>query len=147
MIELLQRSDPARGLETDKTRLRAKVDERIGITPPLRPVPSRSRRPWVIAAAAFAVVIVFAIPSILNRESPSVFAESLDGITDLPGVQAAIPLASGGLQAMAVDGQTIWVMTTLQNILQQVSANSAEVEATHEIDARVEGLVVGGGFV
>ena len=46
---------------------------------------------------------------------------------------------------MDVDGDTIWVMTTLQNLLQEVSAQSGEIEATFSIDARVEGVVVGGG--
>ncbi|MDP9494804.1 MAG: hypothetical protein M3P87_06135, partial [Actinomycetota bacterium] len=36
---------------------------------------------------------------------------------------------------------------TLANVLQKVSANSGDIEATYEIDARVEGLVVGDGFV
>ena len=48
---------------------------------------------------------------------------------------------------MASDGDTIWVMTTLQNLLQEVSAESGEIEATYSIDARVEGVVIGGGRI
>jgi hypothetical protein len=147
MIDLFERADPAIGVEVDGARLRAKVEERLGLTPPLQPLQAKTRRPWLIAAVSFAVVIAFAIPSILSQDTPSVFAPSLEGIADLPGVQAVVPLASGGLQAMAVDGQTIWVMTTLANVLQKVSANSGDIEATYEIDARVEGVVVGDGFV
>ena len=35
MIELLERADPANGVEPDALRLRAKVDERIGLYPRL----------------------------------------------------------------------------------------------------------------
>ena len=147
MIDLFERADPAIGVETDKARLRAKFEERIGLAPSLQPTAGRRRHSWLIAAVSFAGVIAIALPSLLGQESPTVFTPSLDGVTDLSGVQAVVPLASGGMQAMAVDGETIWVMTTLQNILQQVSVSSGEVEATHEIAARVDGLVVGGGFV
>jgi hypothetical protein len=147
MIDLFERADPAIGVEVDETRLRAKVEDRIGLTPPLQPVQAKTRRPWLIAAVSFAVVIAFAIPSILSQESPSVFAPSLEGITDLPGVQTAIPTASGGVQTMAVDGHTIWVMTALQNQLQKVSISSGQQEESYSIDGYVEGVVVGGGYL
>ena len=46
---------------------------------------------------------------------------------------------------MDAEGDTIWAMTTLGNILQEVSAQSGEVEATYPIDARIEGVVFGSG--
>jgi len=147
MIDLLERADPARKIAADTSRLRAMVDERIGISAPLRPLTSRSRRPWLIAAAAFVAVLAAGIPTLLRQDSPSVFAPELEGIDDLPGVQAVVPLASGGLQAAAVDGDTIWVVTTLQNLLQRVSAESGDITATYPIPARVEGVVVGDGRV
>jgi hypothetical protein len=147
MIDLLERADPAIGVEGDMNRIRAKVDERIGISAQLRPLPSRTPRPWIIAAAGFAVVIAFAIPVLLPQEPPSVFAPQFDGIADLPGVQDVIGLASGGVQTMAVDGDVIWVMTALQNQLQRISIPAGEVEMTYTIDAYVEGVAVGGGYV
>jgi len=147
MIELLERADPAKDLDADRSRLRAKVDERIGLSAPLRPARTGMRKPWLIAVASFAAVIAVAVPVALRTDPPSVFAPSLDGLVAHPGVQAAVPLASGGLQVMDADGDTIWVMTTLQNVLQEVSAESGEIEATFPIDARVEGLVVGGGHL
>ncbi|HEX2403913.1 MAG TPA: hypothetical protein VHM29_04355 [Acidimicrobiia bacterium] len=145
MIELLERADPAKELEANKGRLRGKVDERIGLSAPLRPAIAMMRKPWLVAVASFAAVIAVAVPMALRTDPPSVFAPDLDGLDAHPGVQAAVPLASGGLQAMDVDGNTIWVMTTLQNLLQRVSAQSGEITATYPIDARVEGVVVGGG--
>ena len=145
MMELMERADPARDMHADANRLRTKVDERIGVSGSLTPSAAVWRRPWLIAVASFAAVIAVAIPVALRTDPPSVFAPNLDGLDAHPGVQSAVPLASGGLQAMDVDGDTIWVMTTLQNLLQEVSAQSGEIEATYSIDARVESVVVGGG--
>lgn len=145
MIELLERADPAKEVDADRSRLRGKVDERIGISAPLSPATARLRRPWLIAVASFAAVVAVAVPVAFFTDPPSVFAPNLDGLDAHPGVQAAVPLASGGLQAMDAEGDTIWVMTTLQNLLQEVSAQSGEIEATYPIDARVEGVVAGGG--
>jgi hypothetical protein len=147
MIELLERADPALGLEVDPAQLRARVDERLGISGRLQPAVPAGRRPWIVAAASFLAVITVAIPLLVRQEPSSVYAPDLDGITDLPGFDDAIPLASGGLQLEAVDGDTIWVMTTLQNLLQRVSAGSGDIEATYPIDARIEGVVVGGGHL
>ena len=148
MIELLERADPANGVEPDALRLRAKVDERIGLYPRLVPSgPRRAGRPWLIAVASLAVVAVIALPILLRRESPSVFDPSFDGIAEMPGVDAVVPLASGGIQTLAVDGDTIWVMTGLANELQRISAVSGEVEASFAIDRYVEGVVVGSGYV
>jgi hypothetical protein len=123
------------------------VDERLGISGRLQPAVPAGRRPWIVAAASFLAVITVAIPLLVRQEPSSVYAPDLDGITDLPGFDDAIPLASGGLQLEAVDGDTIWVMTTLQNLLQRVSAGSGDIEATYPIDARIEGVVVGGGHL
>ncbi|HSO49852.1 MAG TPA: hypothetical protein VLS86_04845 [Acidimicrobiia bacterium] len=147
MIELLERADPAAGLETDQIRLRAKVEERVGVSAPVRPLSARWARPWLIAAAAFAAVLVLAVPAVLRQDPRSVFAPRFEGIDDHPGVQDVVALASGGVQTMAVDGDSIWVMTSLQNQLQRISVASGEVEETFTIDAYVEGVVVGGGYV
>ncbi|MGH8947360.1 MAG: hypothetical protein ACRDXF_00770 [Acidimicrobiia bacterium] len=147
MIELLERADPAKNLDADMNRLRGRVDERIGLSAPLTPSSARKGKPWLIAIASFAAVIAVAVPVTLRDTPPSVFAPGLDALAAYPGVDGAIPLASAGLQVMAVDGDTIWVMTTLQNLLQRVSVDSGDIEATFSIDARVEGLVVGGGVL
>ena len=52
--------------------LRAKVDERVGLTPPLERFPSPTRRPWLMAAASFALVIVIAAIVAALREQPEV---------------------------------------------------------------------------
>ncbi|HEU5112864.1 MAG TPA: hypothetical protein VFU96_06060, partial [Acidimicrobiia bacterium] len=147
MIELLERADPANDLVADRGRLRGKVDERIGLSAPLRPATRRMKKPWSIAIVSFVAVLAVAVPVALRTDPPSVFAPDLDGLESHPGVQAAVPLASGGLQAMNADGGTIWVMTTLLNVLQEVSAESGEIVATFQVDVRVEGLVIGGGRV
>jgi sugar lactone lactonase YvrE len=48
---------------------------------------------------------------------------------------------------MAVDGDVIWVMTALRSQLQRISIAAGEVEMTYTIDAYVEGVVVGGGYL
>ncbi len=146
MIELLERADPAKDLDAERSRLRDKVDERIGLSAPLSPAqsqvpPTMADRCRLICRGDRGRRSRWRSAPIPRRFS----APNLDGLDAHPGVQAAIPLASGGLQAMDVDGDTIWVMTTLQNLLQEVSAQSGEIEATYSIDARVEGVVVGGG--
>jgi hypothetical protein len=147
MIELLERADPAIGLEIDQARLRARVDERLGLSAGLWPAVPAGRRHWVIAVASFVAVLTVAIPFLLIQERASIYPPDLGGITDLPGFDEAIPLASGGLQLVAADGDTVWVMTTLQNLLQRVSAGSGDIEATYRIDARIEGVVVGDGHL
>jgi sugar lactone lactonase YvrE len=66
---------------------------------------------------------------------------------NLPGLEDVIPLASGGVQTTAVDGDTIWAVTALANELQKISAALSTVETTYQIDAYVEGVIVGGGYV
>jgi sugar lactone lactonase YvrE len=146
MIELLKQADPAARAEADRARIKAKVDERTGMSTPLRPARAGFQRPWLFAVAAFAVVMAFSLP-ILFREQPSVFSPDLDYLAAHPGVEEALALASSGLQVMDIAGDTIWVMTTLQNVLQRVSAPTGEIGATYPIDARVEGVVAGDGQV
>lgn len=143
---MLEQADPALGVETDSERLRALVDERIGLEPSIRPVARRIARPWVVAIASFVVVLLFAIPALLNNARPAPTLP-IEAITDLPGVSAAIPLASGGVQTMAIDGNDIWVVTALQNVLQRVSRSSNQIEDTFPIDGYVEGVVSGGGYL
>jgi sugar lactone lactonase YvrE len=149
MMELFEHADPAAGVDIDKTALRARIDEKIGLLSDSRPIPTVRRRPWVMAAASFAAVTLVAVlVAVLRRDAPSpMFSPDFQGIRDLPGIDLVVPLASGGVQTAAVDGETIWVMTALQNQLQRVSVLTGDVEATYSIDGYVEGVVVGGRYV
>ena len=148
MMQLMERADPARDTHADKTHLRAKVDERIALSATLTPAPARTMKPWLIAIASFAAVIAVAVPVALRGTPPSIFAPELEGIAAMPGIEEVVPLASGGVQTAAADGNAvIWVMTALANQLQRVSTESGEVTAEYEIDGHVEGVVVGGGHV
>lgn len=147
MFDLLQGVDPAASYETDQARLRAKVNERIGISAPVQPTRAGWRRPWLVAVAAFGVVLLALVPALLKSEPPSIFAPSLSAVGNLPGVDNVVPLASGGVQTTAVDGDTLWAMTALAHTLQRVSASSGLVEETYSIDAYVEGVTIGGGYV
>ena len=104
MNDLLERSDPTRNAVADASRIRAKVDERIGISTPITETSHRIARPWLVAAASFAAVILVAIPLLLPGES-SIYEPTLDGIAEMPGIESVTPLASGGVQSMAVDGE------------------------------------------
>ncbi|MFZ0014102.1 MAG: hypothetical protein WAL25_08300, partial [Acidimicrobiia bacterium] len=146
MNRLLERADPASSVRVDRDRLRALVDDRIGLEPIVRPRPRTSIRPWVIAAAGFALVLAMAIPTLLNRAGSS-DVHPIGAISDLPGVVSVLPLASGGVQTMAIDGDDIWVVTALQNVLQRVSKSSNEIEETFDIDGYVEGVISGGGYL
>jgi hypothetical protein len=148
MIDLLKRADPANNAEVDMLALRAKVDEKIGLSVSLQRLPSPARRPWFMAAASFALVIAVAAIVTALRDQPQLFSVPTAGnLGNLPGIEQVIPLASGGVQTMAVDGDTIWVMTALAEELQRISASTGQVEETYTIDGYVEGVVVGGGYV
>ena len=73
MIELLVRADPAQGVEPDALRLRAKVDERIGLYPwavlagPRREGPPLAHRPGLVGSGGRDP-----LPILLRQESPSV---------------------------------------------------------------------------
>ncbi|MEX0699870.1 MAG: hypothetical protein WD354_09060, partial [Acidimicrobiia bacterium] len=147
-MDLLKRADPAIGAEVDVAELRAKVDERVGLTAPLQRFPSPTRRPWLMAAASFALVIVVAVMVAAVREQPGVITTpTIGSLGNLPGIESVVPLASGGVQTMAVDGNTIWVMTALAHELQRIPATTGQVEETYTIDGYVEGVIVGGGYV
>jgi streptogramin lyase len=147
MTDLLERADPAIESTTDATRLRALVEDRIGAPARLEPQRSGVRRPWLVAAAGFTATLLVAAPMLLRSRSVSVFTPPTGGLGDLPGLIDVIPLASGGVQTMAADGETIWVVTALQHLLQRVSTATGEVEATYPVEGHVEGVVVGGGYI
>ena len=147
MNGLLKRADPAADYEVDTLSLRALVEERIGVTPIARPEARHPwKRPWVIAFASFVAVLAVAIPMLLspNEQRTSL---PIGTISSLPGVESVIPLASGGVQTMAIDGDDIWVMTALQNVLQRVSMSSNQIERTFRVDGYVEGVVSGAGYL
>lgn len=145
MIELLGRTDPAQGLEIDAARLRAKVDERIGISIPLASVPSRARRSWLVAAAAFALVVAVLAPLYLLQRSEDADPLVGEGFRDLPGVEAVIPLY--GLRWMAVDGDSIWVASPFARELYRIHAATGTIEATYPTEDAVGPIVVGGGYL
>jgi streptogramin lyase len=148
MIDLLKRADPANKAEVDMLALRAKVDERVGLSVSLQRLRSPARRPWVMAAASFALVIaVAAIVAALRDQPQLVLAPTVGNLGNLPGIEEVVPLASGGVQTMAVDGDNIWVMTALAEVLQRISAATGQVDETYTIDGYVEGVIVGGGYV
>jgi streptogramin lyase len=144
MTDLLQRADPAREAIANSERIRVKVDERLGVSAPLRDTGRRRARPWLVAAAAFLAVLLVALPFLLPNQ-PSVYEPSLEGIAAMPGIETVTPLASGGLQTMAVDGGDVWVMTMLQNQLQRVDAATGDIEASYPIEGHIEGVVAGDG--
>jgi hypothetical protein len=148
MIDLLKQADPAIGAEVDAAGLRAMVEERVGLTPPLQRLPSPTPRPWLMAAAFFALVIVVAVIVSALRQPPQIFfGPPVESLGNLPGIETIVPLASAGVQTMAVHGDTIWVMTALAHELQHISATTGQIEETYTIDGYVEGVVVGGGYV
>ena len=149
MNDLLQRIDPAIGVPIDSQSLRARVDERLGFAGTFQPVRARARRPWLAAAAAFAVVFAIFIPILLNRQSDTRGTLAVDEtLQALPGVEAVIHESDGGgVRTLAVDGETMWVTSALARQLVRVDTPSNTVEETYSIDAYVEGVVAGGGYV
>jgi hypothetical protein len=152
MIELLERADPAARVEIDKAGLRGKVDEKIGLTPLLVPSSTGRSRPLMAALASAGVVvavvaIVLALRPQPNRDVFDLLMPAPSGLGLLPGVEQVVALESGGVKGMAVDGETIWVMEALQHKLDRISAIDGTVEATYDIGAYAEGVVVGGGYV
>ncbi|HSL27334.1 MAG TPA: hypothetical protein VLA54_13740, partial [Acidimicrobiia bacterium] len=152
MIELLHRADPAAGVGVDKATLRAKVDERIGLVLPSSPGVVRRRRPLVSAAASFAavaaVVTAFVVLTANPGQEPLPFLTfGSDRLGDLPGIEQVVQLETGGVKSMAVDGDIIWLMEALHRKLNRIGARAGLIEEAYEIDAHVEGVVVGGGYV
>ena len=104
-------------------------------------------KPWLIAVASFAAVIAVAVPVALRGTPPSIFAPNLEGLAAIRGIEEAIPLASGGLQAMDVDGDTYLGDDRPGTTFSKRSPQSpAKSTATYAIDGHVEGVVVGGGM-
>ena len=147
MIELLERIDPAIGLDTDQGRLRAKVDERLGLAVRMQPHEARARRAWFVAVAAFVGVLVISIPVAIRLSGTSIFDVRNVALGDFEGADVSVALASGGVQTMTVDGDTIWVVTALQDELQRISASTGVLQETYPIGAYVEGVVNGGGWL
>lgn len=146
MTDLMDLNDPAAESNTDRARLRAMVDDRIGGFERPMPIPAQAKRPWLLALAGFAVIVIaVAIPAFLVDE-PGDLPIGNEFI-ELPGVERMVPLASGGVQTGAVDGDTIWIVTALQNKLQKISAQSGEVLAIYDIGAHVEGVRSDSGYL
>ena len=87
-MDLLKRADPANKADVDVHALRAKVDERVGLTPPLERFPSPTRRPWLMAAGSFALVIAIAAIVAAVREQPGVVSTPPAGnLGNLPEIK------------------------------------------------------------
>jgi sugar lactone lactonase YvrE len=93
-----------------------------------------------------ALVVVLALPALLRPDTATPFGPTITP-GELPGLEQVVPLASGGVQSVAVDGDTIWAVTALAHQLQRISASAGAVEATYDIGAYVEGFKVGGGYL
>ena len=152
MIEILERADPAAGVEVDKEILRSKVDQAIGLVPRLSPSPITRRRPLLAALApAAAVAALVAVFIALRPEPrPDVFQSLMpaaNGLGLLPGVEQVVGLETGGVKGMAVDGDVIWVLDSLHHKLNRILAADGVIEASYDIAAYAEGVVVGGGYL
>ena len=152
MIEILERADPAAGVEVDKEILRSKVDQAIGLVPRLAPSPITRRRPLLAALApAAAVAALVAVFIALRPEPrPDVFQSLMpaaNGLGLLPGVEQVVGLETGGVKGMAVDGDVIWVLDSLHHKLNRIRAADGVIEASYDIAAYAEGVVVGGGYL
>lgn len=148
MMELLSQADPARTIVIDSAGLRATVDERISGSVPLSPNRAKPGRPWLRAVTAFALVLAVFIPvGLLDRGDGPSWPQLFGGSEGRFGVAASIGLEGGGVKTVAVDGSTIWVMSALQRSLAQIDARSGEIQAQYPINAYVEGVAIGGGYV
>ncbi|HJR88432.1 MAG TPA: hypothetical protein VJ930_12335, partial [Acidimicrobiia bacterium] len=152
MIEILERADPAAGVEVDKEILRSKVDQAIGLVPRLSPSPITRRRPLLAALApAAAVAALVAVFIALRPEPrPDVFQSLMpaaNGLGLLPGVEQVVGLETGGVKGMAVDGDVIWVLDSLHHKLNRIRAADGVIEGSYDIAAYAEGVVVGGGYL
>jgi streptogramin lyase len=149
MMDALQRIDPAAGVEIDTASLRSRVDERLGFAGTFLPPTVRPRRPWLAAAVAFVVVLAVFIPVMLSRQGEAIGNLAIDeALYSLPGVEAVIHESDGGgVRTFAVDGDTMWVTSALARELVRINVTANTVEKVYPIDAYVEGVVVGGGYL
>jgi hypothetical protein len=147
MMELLEAVDPAKDLNVNSLELKALVEEKVGLSVRMTPQRSRPWKAWSVAAAAFVVVMV-AVPPLFFRSDPiNPFETTAGSSVGIAGIDRSIPLASGGVQTMDVDGDTIWVVSALARTLQKVSASLGTVEGSFQIDGHVEGVTVGGRYI
>lgn len=149
MNDLLQRIDPAFGVPIDAESLRSRVNERLGFAGTVVPTTLRPRRPWLAAVVAFAVVLAVFIPVMLNRQGETVGTFPIDEtLQSLPGVEAVIHESDGGgVRTVALDGDIMWVTSGLARELVRINVRTNLVENAYPIDAYVEGVVVGGGYL
>ncbi|HKY48874.1 MAG TPA: hypothetical protein VJQ79_12915, partial [Acidimicrobiia bacterium] len=149
MNDLLQRIDPAVGSVIDSESLRARVDERLGLAGTLSPVPVRVRRRWQAAAATFAIVLAIFVPVMLSRQGATRENFAFEQAAyQVPGVEAVLQeSAGGGVRTFALDGDTLWVTSALARRLTRVDVANNLVERSYLIDAYVEGVTVGGGYL
>ena len=149
MNDLLQRFDPAAGAVIDSESLRSRVDERLGLAGTVLPVAVRVRRPWLAAAAAFAVVLAVFVPVTLNRQGETTEDFAFDqAVSQIPGVESVLhESAGGGVRTFAVDGETLWVTSALARKLTRINVATNVVEESYPIDAYVEGVKIGGGYL
>jgi streptogramin lyase len=150
MIELLRQADPAAGVEIDRAHLRDQVEAKIGRSPDLAPV--HRSFPLAAAVAAFATVAAVAVAATFffnppRERGPINLPFGFKQLGDLPGIDQVIPLEMGGVKTMAVDGDTLWVLESLQGKLSRFDARSGQVEASYQIDGYAEGIVVGDGYL
>lgn len=151
MIDLMRRVDPAASVEIDRTSLRARVDQKIGLSPSLEPGPARPR-PLIaalvsFAAVAAAVALVATAMSALRSQPLFPLVVGSQQLGGIPGVTQVVKLETGGVKGMAVEGDSIWVLEALHHKLNRVEAETGLIEASYPIDAYAEGLAIGGGYL
>jgi len=154
LLDRLAALDPvSKGMTTvDSHRLRAQVADRIeGRTTTLRPAsaPPSRRRLALVGVGVFALVIVIFIPVYLTQKPrPAIDAATEDTLRGLPGVQDVIRVGTvGGVRTSAIDGETMWVVSSNDHELYRVDLPSGTVEETFPLEGYVEGVSVSGGYV
>lgn len=146
MIELFERADPASHVEVDRSSLRAKVDDKVGVAAPLIAGSSRRRPLWLIVAVSFVLVTALFVPVYFRQERQNFFQQPIGGIRG-PGIEQVVELTIGGVKSMAVDGDTIWVLESLGPTLNRIDAGTGVNLRSYQLDRYVEGVVAGGGYV
>ncbi|MDH5420285.1 MAG: hypothetical protein OEY55_00615 [Acidimicrobiia bacterium] len=142
MRDLMEITDPAQGHSIDGAGLRRKVDQKIAGLETLGGL--AGRRPLTYVLAGFlALFVALSVPVLLRQQSDDGVPRPPDGPATLPGIETVVPLASGGVQTGAIDGNTIWMVTALAGQLQKIDANTGELLDAYGIDGHVEGVIVG----